>query len=118
MSSLSNWIPWNDNFMIKLVQIVLLSLEIRVLNNMLEVRVRVVSLLFFLNLYLICYSIASVSCFGFSAIRHVGSWLPDQGLNPHPLHNKCGVLTTGLPGKSFYCCSKSFIRFAVGVPQR
>ena len=27
-------------------------------------------------------------CFGFSATRYVGSWLPNQGLNPHPLHWK------------------------------
>ena len=30
-------------------------------------------------------------CFGFLAVRHVGSWRPDQGLNQHPLHWK-GVL--------------------------
>ena len=24
--------------------------------------------------------------FGFLAVRHVGSWLPDQGWYPHPLH--------------------------------
>ena len=27
------------------------------------------------------------------------SWFPDQGSNPHPLHWKHGVLTTGPPGK-------------------
>ena len=37
--------------------------------------------------------------FGYAA-RHVGSQFPDQGLNPCPLHWKCGVLTTGPPGKS------------------
>ena len=30
----------------------------------------------------------------------VGFLLPDQGLNPHPLHWKHRVLTTGHPGKS------------------
>ena len=37
------------------------------------------------NLYWICYNIASVSCFGFLATRHVGSSLPDQGWNWHLL---------------------------------
>ena len=30
-------------------------------------------------------NIASVLCFGSLAARHVGSQLPDQGSNPHPL---------------------------------
>ena len=38
-----------------------------------------------LNLLQYCY-IASVIYFDFLAARHVGSWLPDQGLNQHPLH--------------------------------
>ena len=33
----------------------------------------------------------------------MGSYFPDQGLNPHPLLWKHGVLTTGPPGK-FYVC--------------
>ena len=33
-------------------------------------------------------------------LRLVGSQFPDQGLNPCPLHWKCGVLTTGSPGNS------------------
>ena len=33
-------------------------------------------------------------------MQHVRSWFPDQGLNLGPLQCKCGVLTTGLPGKS------------------
>ena len=33
-------------------------------------------------------------------MRHVGSWFPDQGSNPHPVQWKCGVLTTGPRGKS------------------
>ena len=33
-------------------------------------------------------------------VWHVGSYFPDQGLNPRPLHWKHGVLTTGPPGKS------------------
>ena len=32
--------------------------------------------------------------------RHVGSQYPHQGLSPCSLYCKCGVLTTGLPGKS------------------
>ena len=34
------------------------------------------------------YNIASVLRFGFLTPRHVGSWLPDQGLNFHPMHWK------------------------------
>ena len=30
-----------------------------------------------------------------------GVWFPDQGLNPGPLNWECGVLTTGLPVKSW-----------------
>ena len=29
----------------------------------------------------------------FLALRHVGSWLPDQGWNPYPLHSKVGTCT-------------------------
>ena len=35
-----------------------------------------------------CYNIVSVLCFVFLAKRHVGSQLPDQGSNLHPLHWK------------------------------
>ena len=35
----------------------------------------------------------------FIAPQHVGSYFPNQGSNPHPLHWKCGFLTTGPPGK-------------------
>ena len=35
-----------------------------------------------------CYNIASVFCFGFLAVRHVESHLPNQGLNTNPLHWK------------------------------
>ena len=34
------------------------------------------------------------------AAWHAGSWFPDQGLNPSPLHWKWGVLITGPPEKS------------------
>ena len=34
----------------------------------------------------ICYNIASVLCFGFLAARHMWSYFPDLGSNPHPLH--------------------------------
>ena len=32
--------------------------------------------------------LASLLCFDFLATRHVGSQLPDQESNPHPLHGK------------------------------
>ena len=42
--------------------------------------------------------------------RHVGSYLPDQGLSPCSLQWKRGVLTTGPPGMSLsYAFTKSFI---------
>ena len=31
-----------------------------------------------------------------------GTWFPDQGSNPGPLHWECGVLTTGPSGKSLH----------------
>ena len=34
------------------------------------------------------------------AVQHEGSWFPDEGSNPCPLHWERGVLTTGPPGKS------------------
>ena len=36
----------------------------------------------------------------FFPLRHVGSLLPDQGLNLHPLHLKGEDLTTGPPERS------------------
>ena len=33
------------------------------------------------------------------AVWHMGSQFPYQGSNPPPLHQKCGVLTTGPPRK-------------------
>ena len=41
-----------------------------------------------LSLYQICYNIASVSCLGSLAVRHVGSYLSNQGSNLYPLHWK------------------------------
>ena len=41
------------------------------------------------------------------AMRHVRSELLYQGSNPHPLHWKNQVLTTGLPGKSLSCPEES-----------
>ena len=39
--------------------------------------------------------------FGYTCTsRHVGSWFPDRGLNPHPLRWKPVDLPTGPPGKS------------------
>ena len=54
-----------------------------------------ISLLFSnLNVFLfVCFVL-------FLAMVHVGILVPDQGLNLCPLQWKCGVLTTGLPGKS------------------
>ena len=47
------------------------------------------------------YNIASVLCFGFLALRHVGSYLaPWPGIKPTPLALEDEVLTTGPPGKS------------------
>ena len=40
----------------------------------------------------------SQRCFG-HVTWHVGSYFPNQGLNPHPLPWKHGVLATGLPRK-------------------
>ena len=36
----------------------------------------------------------------FLAVQHVGSQVPHQGWNPHPLHWKRGILTTAPPEKS------------------
>ena len=43
----------------------------------------------FLSLFFFCHS-----------KQHVESQFPNQGLNPHALHRKPRVLTTGMPGKS------------------
>ena len=40
----------------------------------------------FVFVFWICCNTVLVLCFGFLALRHVGSWLPNQGLNPHTLH--------------------------------
>ena len=39
--------------------------------------------------------------------QHVGSYVPDHGSNLCPLQQKCGVLTTGLHGKSWYFLIKA-----------
>ena len=39
------------------------------------------------SLYWVCYNIASALCFGFGAMRHMGSQLLDQGWNLYPLHH-------------------------------
>ena len=46
------------------------------------------------------YNIASVLCFGFLAMKRVGSSSLTQGSNPGPLPWELGVLATELPGKS------------------
>ena len=48
---------------------------------------------------IVCHTIFVPTFLG-GAVWHVGSYFPDQGLNPHPLHWKRRVLTTGPPGKS------------------
>ena len=45
-------------------------------------------------------TISLVLHFVFLTVKHVGSWLPDQGLNLCHLHWKCGILKSGPPGKS------------------
>ena len=55
---------------------------------------------FFKSLYWVYYSTASSLCFGFLTRKHVGSWLPNQGTNPHTLALEGEVVTTELPGKS------------------
>ena len=56
-------------------------------------------------LNLLQYSFCYVFCF--MATRHVGSQLPDQGLNPHPLHWKVMSLPLDCWGKvlnfSYFC---------------
>ena len=44
--------------------------------------------------------IVSLGFFFGPTVWHVGFLFPDQGSNPHPLHLRCGVLTTGPPGES------------------
>ena len=43
---------------------------------------------------------ASVLCVALLATRHVGSWLPGQGSNLHPLHWKVKAYPLNPPGKS------------------
>ena len=45
------------------------------------------------------------------ALQHVGSSFPTQGLNPHPLHWKNEVLTTGPLGKSLSLFISLFVCF-------
>ena len=45
--------------------------------------------------------------------RHVGSWFPNQGSNPCPMHWEHGVLTTGPPGKSL--CVVFFFFFLLNL---
>ena len=86
-------------------------------NGILKVRVdwivgRKSSFFFFFNvddfrsIYCIRYNIASVSCFGFLAMRHMGSELPDQGSNWQTLHWKLNTqaLSEVTPGKSHEIC--------------
>ena len=49
---------------------------------------------------LICYNIASVSCFWFFVLKVCGILAPPPGIKPTPPALEGKVLTTGLPGKS------------------
>ena len=53
-------------------------------------------------------------CFGCEAC---GFLVPYQGLNPHPLHWKGEVLTTGPPGKSQDLHSEEVVNHATGKLQ-
>ena len=55
---------------------------------------------FFLSLYWICYTIASVLCFAFLAARHVGIFALGPEIEPTPPALEGEVLTPGPPGKS------------------
>ena len=46
-------------------------------------------------------------CFRFLAARHVGSYLPDQGLNLHPLHWKVKSEPLDCWGSPLMICSES-----------
>ena len=64
---------------------------------------------------------ATVTSFFFffgRAAWHVGSWFPNQGLNPLPLQWKHGVLTTGPQGKSLTVTSLNVIVGALGSDGR
>ena len=41
-----------------------------------------------------------IFCHSVWPMWYVGSWLPDKESNGQPLHSKCRILATGLPGKS------------------
>ena len=44
-------------------------------------------------------SFSSEVFFSGHTVQHVGSWFPDQGLNPLPLQWESKVFTTASPGK-------------------
>ena len=50
----------------------------------------------FLSVHCICYNIASVLCFGFLTMRHVGILAPQPGTEPTPSALKAQVPATGL----------------------
>ena len=53
-------------------------------------------------IFLLVFIFSSFLIFKFfgCVLPHVGSWFPDWGSNPCPLHWENGVLITGPPGKS------------------
>ena len=54
------------------------------------------------RIYSLCFQASFVFFFFFCCTTQlVGSWFPNQGLNPCPQQWKCGVITTGLPEHIF-----------------
>ena len=53
----------------------------------------------FFSVFIKSYNIASVLCFGFLAMRHVGISAPQPGIKPVPPALEDKVLTTGPPRK-------------------
>ena len=51
-------------------------------------------------------------------MRDAGSQFHDQGSNPVPLHWECGVLTTGLPGKSLLMTNNiQYLYVLIGIQE-
>jgi len=52
---------------------------------------------YLINIYLFLFI-----CLNQVLVVSCGVQFPDQGLNPGPLHEECGILATGPPGKSLH----------------
>ena len=57
--------------------------------------------------FLIFFQVVLTFFFFFFGVAVCRILVPNQGLNPGPLHWKCRILTTGVPGKSLYFLNKS-----------